>query len=481
MNQAQDTGKSKQRGSKFIKDLLVYAIGNLGSKLITFLMMPLYTYFIHNPNDYGYYDVCLTAVFLLLPFETLQMRDGAFRFLLDTDNERQRQRIITFVYRTLGFMVGVSTLVTMLLAALTQLDYLWATFALLVAMSAYDVITQVARGLGNNKAFVTAGLISSFGISALSIVFLAFMGMGIEGVFLANILARIMAVAYLELKMHIFARYFSRSADWHAVGRGLVRYTLPLLPGSLCWWLMQSSDRWFIMHYLGLDVNGVYAVATKFTGIIQTLAVIFYQAWQETAILQYGSSDRDRFFSRMFNAYISVLAVILIGYTFVVKFNYFWLVESKYQASLDFLYPLGVSAVFFAAAAFFDMGYQCAKDTARTLPAITAAALVNVVLNFTLIGRLGISGVLVTSIMTNVVLLAIRMADMRRYFKLTIYPATAVPLLAMAVCYVPFVVDMPWWQSALLALAGAAASIAAMPRAVLRDISSKIASRLHHA
>ena len=82
---------------------------------------------------------------------------------------------------------------------------------------------------------------------------------------------------------------------------------------------------------------------------------------------------------------------------------------------------------------------------------------------------------------TNVVLLAIRMADMRRYFKLTIYPATAVPLLAMAVCYVPFVVDMPWWQSALLALAGAAASIAAMPRAVLRDISLKIASRLHHA
>ena len=155
--------------------------------------------------------------------------------------------------------------------------------------------------------------------------------------------------------------------------------------------------------------------------------------------------------------------------------------ESKYQASLDFLYPLGVSAVFFAAAAFFDMGYQCAKDTARTLPAITAAALVNVVLNFTLIGRIGISGVLVTSIMTNVVLLAIRMADMRRYFKLTIYPSTAIPLLAMAVCYVPFVVEMPWWQSALLAVAGAAASIAAMPRAVLADIASKITSRLHRA
>ncbi len=481
MDRTQDTRQGKQRGSKFIKDLLIYAVGNLGSKLITFLMMPLYTYFIHNPNDFGYYDVCLTAVFLLLPFETLQLRDGAFRFLLDTSDDGSRRKIITFVYRTMGLMVGVSTLVTMLLGACTDLDYLWATFALLVAMSAYDVITQVARGLGDNRTFVTAGLISSFGISAFSIIFLAGFNMGIDGVFLANILARVVAVLYIEVKLSVFRRYFSRRADWREVGRGILRYTLPLLPGSICWWMTQSSDRWFIMHYLGLDVNGVYAVATKFTGIIQTLAVIFYQAWQETAILQYNSSDRDRFFSRMFNTYISVLAVILISYTFAVKYNYFWLVESKYQPSLNFLYPLGVSAVFFAAAAFFDMGYQCAKDTARTLPAIATAAIVNVGLNLILIPHLGINGVLVTSIMTNMVLFAIRMRDMRRYFKLSIYRSTAIPVIAMAVCFIPFVVDLPWWQSATIAAAGIATSIMAIPRDMRSEITSKITSRLHRA
>lgn len=469
----------KQRGSKFIKDLLIYAVGNLGSKLITFLMMPLYTYFIHNPNDYGYYDVCLTAVFLLLPFETLQLRDGAFRFLLDTGDKDHRSRIISFVYRALGFMVGASTLITMVLGLVTDLDYLWATFALLVAMSAYDVIAQVARGLGDNRTFVTAGLISSFGISAFSIIFLAFMDMGIDGVFLANILARVAAVLYIELKLSIFRRYFNCRADWREVGRGLLRYTLPLLPGSICWWVLQSSDRWFIMHYLGLDVNGVYAVATKFTGIIQTLAVIFYQAWQETAILQYKSKDRDRFFSRMFNAYVSILAVILLAYTFVIKYNYFWLVESKYQPSLDYIYPLGVSAVFFAAAAFFDMGYQCAKDTARTLPAITVSACVNVALNFTLIPYLGINGVLVTGILTNMVLFSMRMWDMRRYFKLSIYRSTAVPVLAMAVGFIPFVIDMPWWQSTIVAVAGIAASTAAIPREMLTEITTKLKAKLH--
>ena len=47
------------RGSKFLKDIGVYAIGNIGSKLITFLMVPLYTYFVHDTGDFGYYDVCL--------------------------------------------------------------------------------------------------------------------------------------------------------------------------------------------------------------------------------------------------------------------------------------------------------------------------------------------------------------------------------------------------------------------------------------
>lgn len=38
------------RSTKFINDIFIYAIGNLGSKLITFLLVPLYTYYI-SPDD----------------------------------------------------------------------------------------------------------------------------------------------------------------------------------------------------------------------------------------------------------------------------------------------------------------------------------------------------------------------------------------------------------------------------------------------
>ena len=443
------TNDTLARSSKFLKDLGIYAIGNLGSKTITFAMVPLYTFFVKETSDFGYYDLCLTVIFLILPFSTLQLRDGAFRFLLETKDGELRTKIITFIYRTLTSSVAVSFIATIMLALFTQIGYLWYCLLLLLAMSFYEVITQVARGLGNNKDFVAAGIISSLGIGVFSIILVAFMGLGIKGIFIANILARIVALIYLELRLHIIANYFKFDIKIGQVGRDILKYTLPLLPGSLCWWLTGSSDRWFINHFLGLDVNGIYAVAFRFNGIILTLATIFYQAWQETAILQYNSPDRDKFFSKMFNSYVSLLAILLIAYTFTLKMFYPIIVDANYQESVNYLYLMGISAVIFALAAFFDMGYQCAKDTPRTLPAILLAAVVNIVCNFFLVKHVGVYGAIATSIITYLVLFFYRLHDMKRYFKLSLHPSAAISATIIIISSLPYQYLNAWW--ALLA------------------------------
>jgi Membrane protein involved in the export of O-antigen and teichoic acid len=430
--------KVNSRGSKFMKDISVYAIGNIGSKIVTFLMVPMYTYFVHDTSDFGYYDLCLTVCLLLIPFVTLQLRDGAFRFLLDCDDETQRHRIVTFVSRTMLTTITLSCIVAALLAIFTPIHHMGYILGLLVAMSLQEVYSQVFRGLGNNRAFVSVGILSALGIGVFSVLFVAGLGWGIKGVFMANIIARVLALVLVEAKVRLITHNTQWSLNAQGIGRDILRYTLPLLPGSLCWWLTGSSDRLFITHFLGLDVNGVYAVAIRFTGIINTLAIIFYQAWQETAILQYNSPDRDHFFSKMFNSYIFLLALILVGYVFMLKVNYGWLVADEYSESLLYIYPLGLAAVIFALAAFFDMGYQCAKDTPRTLPAIILAAIVNIALNFTLIKPLGVYGVMVTQLVTYLVLFTYRWHDMKRYFTLTMKRRTIIPILLMAVSAIPF-------------------------------------------
>ena len=435
MTMTENNSKSSSRGTKFIKDVGVYAIGNIGSKLITFMMVPLYTYFVHDTSDFGYYDVCLTVCFLLLPFVTLQLRDGAFRFLLDCDDATKRQRIVTFVSRSMFTTLSLAALVTLVLVFTTPIHYLGYVLGLLIALSLQEVYSQVFRGLGNNRAFAVTGILSALGIGVFSILFVAILGWGIKGIFLANIVARLLALILVECRVRLITRNTRWSLSSRQVGLDIIRYTLPLLPGSLCWWLTGSSDRLFIKYFLGLDVNGIYAVAIRFTSIISTLAIIFYQAWQETAILQ---SDRDRFFSKMFNSYIFALAGILIGYAFMLKANYNWLVAPEYRESLMYIYPMGLSAVIFALAAFFDMGYQCAKDTPRTLPSIVLAAAVNVALNFALIKPLGVYGVIITQLVTYLVLFFYRWHDMRRYFILKIDRRCIIPVVVMLLWAIPF-------------------------------------------
>ncbi len=447
---------STDRSSKFLKDIGVYAIGNIGSKLITFLMVPLYTYFVPNKSDFGYYDVCLSMCFLLIPFVTLQMRDGAFRFLLDCDDETRRQRIVTFVGRSMLTTLSLSAVAAFVMSLTTNIGYLGYSFALLVAMSLQEVYSQVFRGLGNNRSFVMVGIISAFCIGLFSLIFVAGFGWGIKGIFLANIVARLLALLVVEARVRLITRYTKWSLSSREVGLDLLRFTLPLLPGSLCWWITGSSDRMFIKYFIGLDANGVYAVAIRYTGVIMTLAVIFYQAWQETAILQYHSADRNRFFSKMFNGYIFLLSAILIGYVFLLKVFYPLLAHGGYRASLNYIYPLGVSAVIFAIAAFFDMGYQCAKDTPRTLPAIVLVAFINVILNFILIKPLGVYGVIATQLVTYAVLVIYRWYDMKRYFILKINKRVLVPITMVMLSAIPFYFSPGAWADIAFATAALA-------------------------
>ena len=45
------------KGHKFVNDLALYAIGNIGSKLITFMLVPFYTFFITDPAEFGWANI----------------------------------------------------------------------------------------------------------------------------------------------------------------------------------------------------------------------------------------------------------------------------------------------------------------------------------------------------------------------------------------------------------------------------------------
>ena len=92
---------ANKRGKEFINTFSIYAIGTIGAKLIAFALMPLYTFFLAK-EEMGYFDLSITLILMLVPFVTFDLRDGAFRFLIDKTCPHPQQDVISYVVRTLA-------------------------------------------------------------------------------------------------------------------------------------------------------------------------------------------------------------------------------------------------------------------------------------------------------------------------------------------------------------------------------------------
>ena len=126
--------KQYSRKKKFIKDFGIYSIGVLGNRLITVFLIPFYTYFVEKTGEFGIYDLSLNISYLLLPLITLQMRDGMFRFLLDTKEKKDRQIIITFGFTTVAIVSSITILFAVILNLIANIPYLFYTTALVISM-----------------------------------------------------------------------------------------------------------------------------------------------------------------------------------------------------------------------------------------------------------------------------------------------------------------------------------------------------------
>ncbi len=466
--------KQNSRSKKFLKDFGIYAIGVFGSNIITFLMIPLYTYFIEKPSDYGYFDLCFQVCMILVPIVTLQLRDGAYRYLLETKDIGRQTQIVSFVYRTILQTTFTTICIAIAISLFYPIRYLWLSVTLLITMSFYEMLAQTARGLGNNKAFISMALSASFGIGLFSLIFVAGLNMGIEGIFLANIFARLLSITIVETWMRTFSRFFRIRTDIKKISREIIKYSIPLIPVTLCGLLPPLSDRLFLKYFVGFEQAGIYAISVRITGIIHSISIIFYQTWQENAIQQYHNKDRDSFFSNIFNGYLFVIVIVLISYIFIMKILFPFIIGPSYQKSVNLLLPVSVYWSAIAISNYFYIPYQCAKDTKSAVPSVIILVISNITLNFLLVPIWGVMGIIATNLIGYTLVVIYLWLDTKKYFRLHILKNSIVPLSILLISPIPYYYN----SNSFVDIAFIVISLAIIGYSIPNDIKRLILSKI---
>ena len=90
-----DRGDTELRDtSKLLKNSVIYLLGNVLSKMLTFLMLPLYTKYI-SPADYGYYDLANTYVNLIVTVMCFEIWSTIMRYMLDKEYRDNKAKPVT--------------------------------------------------------------------------------------------------------------------------------------------------------------------------------------------------------------------------------------------------------------------------------------------------------------------------------------------------------------------------------------------------
>lgn len=400
---------------KLAKNSAIFFIGNLGSKVITFLIVPFYTYFL-TTEEYGTADLVTTTVNLLAPFAMVGMNEAVLRFTVSKEVDTKTIASNSMLVVLIGW--AVCWLLSPLFRAFSVIGDNIVYFLLLLCLTSFNyVFMQLVRGIGKSKAFAVNGIIITFATAISNVLALAVFHLGVGGYLASMAVAQLVGAVHLTASCRLWTLLAPSSVDKDAL-KGMLKYCIPLIPNSLMWWIMSASDRYVILFFIGAGANGIYNVAQKIPSIVNIVYGVFMQAWQISAIEERDSEDNARFQSVVFRYIFVVLAVassLIAASAYPV---YTLLMSSAYEGSWQPVAMLSLANLFSCIAAFFGTTYVVTKESKKAFSTTAIGAVVNIALTLALVPLFGIMGAAGATAISYAVIALIRACDTRKFVKL---------------------------------------------------------------
>lgn len=402
--------------NKLIKDTLIYMIGNMGSKILSILIVPLYSFYF-SPNDLGNYDLIVTTISLLIPIIIFQITDGIYRWLI-VHPERKDDIIKSGVSIVLKNLIIINILAFVFMHYL-NIQYGFLIILLLDSTIIASVMQQIIRGLLNNKLFALCGVVTTAVTLTLNLFQICILKLGVESLLISSIIANIL-VSILIFILDPKSRVNLKNKYNKELKRDLIKFSIPLIPNMINWWVMNASDRYVIKFFLGATANGIYAITYKFPSLLQVLCSMFNQAWQDNSIIEYSSKDRDKFYSNVFEKYYSLLFTITMILIPITKFVVLLVMHSSYHDAWRYTPFLYLGTIFSSFSSFYGTGYLSTKSTKGASYTSILGSIVNIIINIALIKFIGLNAASISTFIGFFVMWLARVVQTRKFFNIKI-------------------------------------------------------------
>ena len=391
----------------------IITIGKISTQFISFFLLPVYTKLL-TTSDYGVVDLLGTLVSLLVPIIILQIEQAAFRYLIDYRNNSDG---IKKVVSTTIAVIVVQSIVFIFVFCLFE-KYIHNSYKVYLLINVLicifsSVLSQIARGLGNNLQYALSSFLAATVTIILNIIFIVFLNMGASGMLLANFISNLFVCLYLILILKLYKYIRIKKIDLNML-KELLKYSLPLIPNSISWWIINMSDRTIISTFLGLGANGLYAVANKFSNIFIQFYNIFNMTWTESVAMNIDDNESEKFFRDTINSMFSMFSAVCILIIGIMPFLFKVMVNKQYNDAYNQIPILMLATLFNVIIGLYSAFYIGKKMTGEVAKTSVISAIINISLNLLLLKYIGLYAASLSTAISFFIMMVYRYFDVKK-------------------------------------------------------------------
>lgn len=407
------------KGKDLAKNTAMVSIGKICTQLITFLLLPVYTAVLSN-EEYGVVDLLNTLTSLLLPIVTLQIEQGIFRYLIDCRENNEKQiKLITTIIRFMIIQSIACIVIFLCVSPFIHNEYKYFLMANLLMGIFSSLLLQICRGLGDNATYAIGSFITGAFTVVLNVIFIVAFRWGAYGMLGATAISNFICSVYIFFKRKIY-KYIKPKQFDKKILKEIIKYSVPLIPNMISWWIVSASDRTIISAVIGIAQNGIYSAANKFSGVFTTLYSVFNLTWTESAAININSEDRDEFFSKILDFVIRFFGSLCLGTIAIMPFVFNILINEKFAKAYYQIPILILGSVFNILVSFVGSIYVAKKLTKEIAKTSIIAAVINIFVNIVLIKSIGLYAASISTVIAYALMFIYRWIDVKKYVKFNV-------------------------------------------------------------
>lgn len=408
------------REKQLVKNTLILSLGKICTQFVSFFLLPLYTSYL-STKEYGVVDLLGNYISLLIPVFFFQMDQAIFRFLIDARKENKKQsEIISTAFMTVFIQTLIFIFIYIIASFFIKNDYKYFLLTNVIAAMFSSLLLQICRGLGDNLSYSIGSLVSGVTTIVLNVIFITVFRLGAYGMLTASLIANVVCIIFIIFRKKIF-RIFNPKNYSKYTRNELWKYSIPLIPNQLSWWIVNVSDRTIITQAINIGANGIYSAANKFSTICITFFNFFNMTWSESASMHIKDGDSDEFFTKIMNISVKLFSSLCFLIIACMPFCFKYLITGKGYSSSYYQIPiLMTSTIFTIMVSLLGSIYVALKKSNEIAKTSILAAVINISINVIFIKRIGLYAASISTLIAYLSMTIYRYIDVQKYVKVKI-------------------------------------------------------------